>query len=41
MKIEEIDKNLFIETNITEPDIVWLNIRQAPFVILGIDYDEK
>lgn len=41
MRIEEIDNNLLIDTDITEPEIVWLNIRQAPFVILGIDYDEK
>lgn len=41
MKIEEIDKNLLVNTDITEPDIVWMNIRQAPFVISGITYDEK
>lgn len=40
MKMEEIDKNLLVETGITEPDIVWLNVRQAPFVICGIIYDE-
>lgn len=41
MKIEEMDKNLLVNTDITEPDIVWMNIRQAPFVISGITYDEK
>lgn len=40
MKIEEFDKNLLVRTDITEPDIVWLDIRQVPFVISGIDYDE-
>jgi len=41
MKIEEIDRNLVVETDITEPDIVWLDIKQAPFAIHGIMYDEK
>ena len=41
MKIEELDRNLIVETDITEPDIVWLDIKQAPFVIHGVMYDEK
>lgn len=41
MRIEEIDKNLAVETDITEPDIVWLDIKEAPFVIHGVSYDEK
>lgn len=41
MRIEEIDRNLMVETDITEPDIVWLDIKQAPFVIHGVMYDEK
>ena len=41
MKIEEIDKNLVVNTDITEPDIVWVDIKQAPFVISGVIYDEK
>lgn len=41
MKIEEIDKNLMVNTDITEPDIVWADIKQAPFVISGVSYDEK
>ena len=41
MRIDEIDKNLLIQTDITEPDIVWLNVKNAPFVISGITYDEE
>ena len=41
MRIEEIDKNLVVETDITEPDIVWLDIKEAPFAIYGVSYDEK
>ena len=40
MRIDEIDQNLRIETDITEPDLVWLNARSAPFVISGVMYDE-
>ena len=41
MKIEEIDKNLLVNTDITEPDIVWVDIRQVPFRTAGVSYDEK
>lgn len=41
MRIDEIDQNLKIETGITEPDLVWLNARDIPFVISGIFYDEE
>ncbi len=40
MKIDEIDKNLKVETNISEPDIVWRNARTAPFSLHGVFYDE-
>ncbi len=40
MRIDEIDRNLHVESNITEPDIIWLDARQAPFVIFGLQYDE-
>ncbi len=40
MRIEDIDKNLKVETTVTEPDIVWLNARQAPFSLHGVTYDE-
>jgi len=41
MRIEEIDKNLKVETNITEPDIVWLNALEAPFSLHGVFYDKE
>ncbi|MBE6581242.1 MAG: hypothetical protein E7650_06480 [Ruminococcaceae bacterium] len=40
MRIEDIDKNLVVETTITEPDLVWLDVREAPFVLYGVRYDE-
>ena len=40
MKIEEIDSNLSVKTDITEPDIVWLDIKKPPFAVSGICYDE-
>lgn len=39
MRIEVIDKNLKVETDITEPDIVWLDAKEAPFSLHGISYD--
>lgn len=39
MKIEDIDKNLVVETTITEPDLVWLDAKEAPFEICGLLYD--
>ncbi len=41
MKIEEIDRNFLTVTEIDEPDLVWLNAREAPFVINGVFYDEE
>ena len=41
MRIDEIDQNLIIESEITEPDLIWLNAREMPFVITGIMYDEE
>ncbi len=36
MRIEEIDKNLKVETSIQEKDIVWLSPKDAPFTIHGL-----
>ena len=41
MKIEEIDRNFLTAAEIDEPDLVWLNAREAPFVINGVFYDEE
>ena len=40
MRIEELDENLRIETDITEPDLVWLDALQAPLKLEGVFYDE-
>ncbi len=41
MRIEEIDKNLAVETTIEEPDLVWFDAKEAPFEIYGVKYDEE
>ena len=40
MKIEQIDKNFIVNTNFTEPDIIWYNVREIPFELNGVFYDE-
>ena len=39
MNIEELDKNLKVETTIEEPDLVWFDAKEAPFLLTGILYD--
>ena len=41
MRIEDIDRNFIVETDITEPDLVWFNIKEAPFVIYGVSFEES
>ncbi|MBO5248667.1 MAG: SGNH/GDSL hydrolase family protein [Clostridia bacterium] len=41
MRIEDLDQNMKVETDITEPDIVWLDAKQAPFQLHGVFYDEQ
>ena len=41
VKIEDIDKNFKVESTICEPDIVWLDAKDAPFSIHGVTFDEK
>ncbi len=41
MRIEDIDQNMKIETDVTEPDIVWFDAKRSPFLLHGISYDEK
>lgn len=41
MRLEELDHNLLVKTDITEPDIVWLDVKEAPFMLSGVSYDEK
>ncbi len=40
MDLQQIDKNFKVITDITEPDIVWYNVRQAPFTVYGLMYDD-
>lgn len=40
MKLAEIDQNFKLETAINEPDIVWLDVKKAPFALSGVFYDE-
>jgi len=39
--VAEFDKNMEVVTTITEPDLVWLSVREAPFTIYGVFYDEE
>ncbi|MBQ7921692.1 MAG: SGNH/GDSL hydrolase family protein [Clostridia bacterium] len=36
MRIEDVDKNFVVESNIDKPDIVWLSPKEAPFSIHGL-----
>lgn len=40
MRIEELDKNLAIKTTVEEPDLVWFDVKEAPFELHGVTYDE-
>lgn len=41
MRIEELDRNLAIVTDVNEPDIVWLDAKQAPCSLHGVTYDAE
>ncbi len=41
MKVHEIDKNLSITSDFKDKDIVWIDVKDAPFRLFGIFYDEK
>ena len=36
VRIMEVDKNFIVDTNITETDIEWFDIRTEPFSIHGV-----
>ncbi|MBQ4630110.1 MAG: hypothetical protein IJB70_03900 [Clostridia bacterium] len=40
-KLHEIDKNFVVDTNISEPDIVFYNVKENDFCLFGLLYDEK
>jgi len=39
MDLSQIDKNLAVNTAITETDIEWYDVREAPFEVCGVFYD--
>ncbi|MBQ1272456.1 MAG: hypothetical protein IIY12_03035 [Clostridia bacterium] len=41
MRIEDIDKNLKVDTDIAESDLIWLDAKQAPFSLHGTFYDKN
>ena len=41
MRIEEIDKNLKVETSINKEDIIWLSPKEAPISIHGLCETEQ
>ncbi len=40
MEIWEIDKNLKVETTVTEPDLVWFDVLEPPFAVYGVYFDK-
>lgn len=40
MEISEVDENLRVETDLSEPDLVFLDAKKAPFTLYGVFYDE-
>jgi len=41
VRIDQIDKNLKVETDITETDLVWLDALNEPFALYGVFYDTE
>ncbi len=41
MNLEAIDKNFVTPAEITEPDLIWLDAKKAPFALYGVFYDEQ
>lgn len=41
VQIGDLDRNLKAEDDIAEPGLVWLNVRQAPFALSGVMWDEN
>lgn len=39
MDISKLDKNLAVAAQVTEPDLEWFNVLEAPFVVDGIYYN--
>lgn len=41
MRIDTVDKNFIVGSDITESDIEWFDVRKEPFSLHGIIYEEK
>ena len=41
MKVNELNKGIIIPNNFNRDDIVWINVKDAPFAISGIYYDDE
>lgn len=39
--VADFDKNMVVNTSINEPDLVWLDVREAPFRLYGVWFDEE
>lgn len=39
--VADFDKNMVVNTSINEPDLVWLDVREAPFRLHGVWFDEE
>ncbi len=40
MKITEIDRNFQIKTEFSQEGLKWYDVRQPPFTVMGVEYDE-
>ena len=41
MKTTDFDKNLVVDTDISEKDIIWFDVKNEPFALSGVFYDES
>ncbi len=41
ISMEQIDKNFSVPEEITEPDLIWLDVKNAPFSLYGVYFDEE
>lgn len=41
MKASELSKNISVDAKFDVPDIVWFDVKDAPFVVSGVYYDQE
>ncbi|MBQ8600788.1 MAG: hypothetical protein IJ407_05370 [Clostridia bacterium] len=41
ISMEKIDPNFSVPEEITEPDLIWVDVKNAPFALYGVFYDEE